>query len=109
MGIGSLCDQSLWCRGVTPDGFREILFILKEDCFVLVAQTHLSVVKLHWWNAYQDFLDATLVHRESLDEFPCQPIILPNAQILVNTEMKYETPQPKIPLEQEPDYPFEQD
>ena len=46
---------------------------------------------------------------ESLDEFPSQSIILPNAQIPVNTELKYETPQPKIPLEQEPDYPFEQD
>lgn len=44
-----------------------------------------------------------------LDEFASEPVILPNALIPVNTEMKYETPQPKITLEQEPDYPFEQD
>ena len=109
MGTGSLCDQSLWCRGITPDGFREILLDLKEDRFVLVAQTHLSGIKLHWWNAYQDFLDTRSVHWESLDEFSCNPLVLPNAHIPMNTEMKYETPKPKIPLEQEPDCPFTKD
>jgi len=106
LGTGSLCDQSLWSRGVDPDGFREILSNLKEDRIVLVAQTHLSGVKLHWWNVYQDFLDARMVAWKSLDEFAAHPIVLPNAKIPVNTEVKYLTPQPKIPLEQEPDYPF---
>jgi len=107
MGTGSLCDESLWCRGVTPDGFREILLGLKEDRIILVAQTHLSGVKLHWWNVYQDFLNTDRVTWKSLDGFAANPIVLPNAQIPVNTEVKYVTPQPKIPLEQEPDYPFE--
>jgi len=106
LGLGSLCDQSLWSRGETPDRFKEILFNLKEDRIVLVAQTHLSGVKLHWWNVYQDFLDADIVNWESLDEFAANPIVLPNAQIPVNTELKYAIPQPKVPLEQEPDYPF---
>jgi hypothetical protein len=108
MGTGSLCDQSLWSRGEDPDGLREILFNLKEDRIVLVAQTHLSGVKLNWWNVYQDFLDARIVTWKSLDEFAANPIVLPNAKIPVNTEIKYLTPQPKISLEQEPDYPFEE-
>jgi hypothetical protein len=108
MGTGSLCDQSLWSRGEDPDGLREILFNLKEDRIILVAQTHLSGVKLHWWNVYQDFLDARIVTWKSLDEFAANPIVLPNAKIPVNTEIKYLTPQPKISLEQEPDYPFEE-
>lgn len=108
LGTGSLCDHSLWCRGVTPDGFREILFNLKEDRIILVAQTHLSGVKLHWWNVYQDFLNANIVTWKSLDEFATKPIVLPNSQIPVNTEVQYVTPQPKIPLGQETDYPFEE-
>jgi hypothetical protein len=107
LGTGSLCDQSLWSRGAAPDEFREILFNLEEDRIILVAQTHLSGVKLHWWNVYRDFVDAGVVTWKSLDEFAANPIVLPNAQIPVNTEVKYLTPQPRIPLEQEPDFPFE--
>jgi hypothetical protein len=107
MGTGSLCDESLWCRGATSHDFRDLLFNLKEDRIILVAQTHLSGVKLHWWNVYQDFLDANIVTWKSLEEFTVNPIVLPYAQIPVNTEVKYVTPKPKIPLENEPDYPFE--
>jgi hypothetical protein len=107
LGTGSLCDQSLWSRGADPDGFKEILFNLKEDRIVLVAQTHLSGVKLHWWNVYQEFLDAKRIVWKSLDDFAVHPIVLPNAKIPVNSEVKYLTPQPKMPLEQEPDYPVE--
>ena len=107
LGTGSFCDESLRCRGVTSDEFREILFSVKEDKIILVAQTHLSGVKLHWWDAYQDLFNANIVAWKSLDEFATKPIVLPNAQIPINTEMQYVTPQPKIPLEQEPNYPFE--
>jgi len=108
LGTGSFCDESLRCRGVTPGEFREILFSTKEDKIILVAQTHLSGVKLHWWNAYQDFLNANIVTWKSLDEFAVDPVVLPNAQIPINTEVQYVTPQPKIPLEQETEYPFEE-
>ena len=108
MGSGSLCDESLWSRGVTPDGFREILFSLKADRIILVAQTHLSGVKLYWYNVYQDFLDANIVTWKSLDEFATKTIVLPNSQIPVNNKVRYVTPQPKIPMEQETDYPFEE-
>ena len=107
MGTGSLCDESLWSRGESPEGFKGILFSLKEERIIMVAQTHLSGVKLHWWNAYQDFLNANLVNWNSLDEFTSNPVVLPNARIPINAEVKYMEPNPRIPLEQEPDYPFE--
>lgn len=106
MGVGSLCDESLWCRGVAPGEFREALFGMTEEKIILVAQTHLSGVKLHWWNVYQDFFNAGVVAWRSLDEFSADPLILPNGQIPLNTEVKYTNPTPKVPLEEEPDYPF---
>lgn len=105
---GSLCEYSLWSRGATPNDFREIMFRLKEDRIILVAQTHISGVKLHWWNVYQDFLDSNIVTWKSLEDFAADPIVLPNTQIPINTEVKYATPQPKVPLEEEPDYPFDE-
>jgi len=107
MGTGSLCDESLWSRGESPEGFKGILFSIKEERIIMVAQTHLSGVKLHWWNAYQDFLNANVVNWNSLDEFTSNPLVLPNSQIPINTEVKYMEPNPRIPLEQELDYPFE--
>jgi hypothetical protein len=106
LGTGSLCDYSLWSRGEAPDSLREILFNLKEDRIVLVAQTHLSGIKLHWWNVYQEFLDADIITWKSLDEFASTPVSVPNAQIPINTEVQYTAPRPRIPLEQEPDYPL---
>jgi hypothetical protein len=43
-----------------------------------------------------------------LDEFTANPIVLPNAKIPRNTEVKYVIPQPKVPLEQEAGFPFEE-
>jgi hypothetical protein len=106
MGVGSLADESLRWRGVTPGEFREILFGLTEERIILVAQSHLSGVKLHWWNAYQDFFNADTVTWRSLDEFSADPIVLLSMRIPVNTEIKYLKSEPKIPMEQETDYPF---
>ena len=102
MGTGSLCDYSLWSRGESPNDFRNILFSLKENKLVLVSHTHLGGAKLHWWNVYQDFFNANIVAWQSLDKFAANPIVCPNAQIPLNTEVKYRMPKPKIPLEQEP-------
>lgn len=108
MGTGSLCDWSLFSRGETPDVFRKILLDLTVDKMILVGQTHLSGVKVRWWDVYQDFLNANIVTWTPLDEFATNPIELPNAQIPVNREVRYVTPKPKIPLEQEPDYLFDE-
>ena len=106
MGGGTLADGSFWSRGATPDDFKKILFSLKEDRITLVAQSQLSGVKLHWWNVYQEFFDADLVDWKTVDAFASDPVLLPNAQIPMNTEVQYLKPQPKIPLEQEVDFPF---
>jgi len=105
-GSGSLCEYSLWCRNATPDDFREIIFQLSEETIILIAQTHLSGVKLHWWNVYQDVLNSNRFTWKPLEEFAVNPIVRPYAEIPVNTEVKYVTPQPRIPLEEEPDCPL---
>lgn len=101
MGTGSLCDESLRCRMETPETLREMLLHLDVDCVVLVAQTHVSGMKIHWWDAYQDLLDAGIVAWKSLEEFASQSLVLPNAEIPVNAEADYAVPRPLIPLEQE--------
>jgi peptidoglycan/xylan/chitin deacetylase (PgdA/CDA1 family) len=102
MGTGSLCDYSLWARGESPDDFRNVLFSLKEDKIILVSHTNLGGAKLHWWSVYQDFFDANIVAWKPLSEFTANPARMANAQIPLNTEVKYRTPRPKIALEQEP-------
>ena len=106
LGTGSLCDESLRCRTATPEDFRDILFGLNEDRIILVAQTHVSGVKLHWWNVYQEFFKSKRVLWQPIDDFVAEPILLPNVEIPRNTRTEYRTPQPKIPLEDEVDFPF---
>lgn len=107
LGTGSLCDESLWCRGETPEDLRKLLFNFKENRIVLVAQTHLSGVKRNWRNIYREFLDQDRIHWQSIDNFVQEPVVLPNSRIPVNTRADYRTPRPKIPLEDEPDLSFE--
>lgn len=106
LGTGSLCDESLFCRGAVPVDMRDILSSLDVDRIILVAQTHLSGVKLNWWNVYQEFFDAGRVNWMSLDEFARDPVVLPYAEIPVNRVLDYTVPRPAIPREMEPDFPF---
>ena len=106
MGGGTLADGSIWSRGGTPDDFKKILFSVKEDKITLVAQAQLSGAKLHWWNVYQEFFDADLVDWKTMDDFASDPAVLANAEIPVNTDIQYTKPQPRIPLEEEVDFPF---
>jgi len=107
LGTGSLCDESLWCRGETPEDLRKLLFDFKEDRIALVAQTHLSGVKRNWRNIYREFLDQHRINWQSIDDFVQEPVVLPNSRIPVNTRADYRTPRPKIPLEDEPDLSFD--
>ena len=106
LGTGSLCDESLRCRGEAPEGLRNLLENLKEDRIILVAQTHVSGVKLHWWNVYQAFFDRDVVEWQSVDDFAMDAVVMPNAQIPINERAEYRTPQPRMPLEEETDFPF---
>jgi hypothetical protein len=107
LGTGSLCDESLRCRGAIPQDLKELLLNIEEDRIILVAQTHISGVKINWWNAYQEFFNSNRVDWQSMDTFVEAPILLPNAEIPMNTRADYRTPMPKVPLEDEPDFPFE--
>jgi peptidoglycan/xylan/chitin deacetylase (PgdA/CDA1 family) len=107
MGTGSLCDISLWSRTETPKSFRDILEHIHEEKIVLVAQTNLSGVKLNWWNVYQDYFESNRVDWQTLDGFTTDTMVLPVKKIPVNTKVDYRTPQPLIPLENEPDLPHE--
>ena len=106
IGGGTLADGSFWSRGAGPEDFRNVLFSLKEDKITLVAQAQLSGAKLHWWNVYQEFFDADLVEWQTFEKFCADPAELPNREIPMNREVQYLKPQPRIPLEEEVDYPF---
>jgi hypothetical protein len=84
---------------------KSTLFNLTNRRIILVAQTHLSGVKQNWWQVYREFFDAGIVQWKTLDEFTATPVLLPYSQIPVNREVKYTTPIPRVPLEQEPDLP----
>lgn len=83
-GAGSLCDHAMSSLGETPDGFRDILFGLKEDYIILVGWTYLSGVNLEWRNVFRDFFDAGRVTWRSIDEFNAEIIRLPFAKVPVN-------------------------
>lgn len=91
---------------MTPEEMKATLLNLKVDRIILVAQTHVSGTKQNWWKVYQDFFETNMVKWKSLEEFAANPVVLPFNKIPINTEVKYMTPNPKIPLEQEPDIAF---
>ena len=61
LGTGSLCDISLKNRNEKPSYFRDILFNMDVDKFILVAQTHVSGLEDDWWDIYMEFFDSGLV------------------------------------------------
>ena len=104
MGTGSLCDYSLWARGETPDSFEKIAInsLQSNDKVILVSHAYLGGMKLRWWNSYQTVLDTVNVEWQDLTQFTAVPdYTLPNKDIPVNREVKYEVPTPQIPLEEE--------
>ena len=105
MGTGSLCDYSLWARGETPNSFESIATeaLAENDKVILVSHAYLGGMKLRWWNAYQTVLDKSKVKWLGIDEFAVVDYEMNNADIPVNREVKYETPAPEVPLEEEPE------
>ena len=104
MGTGSLCDYSLWARGETPDSFEKIAIssLQSNDKVILVSHAYLGGMKLRWWNSYQTILDTVNVEWQDLAQFTAVPdYTLPNKDIPINREVKYEIPTPQIPLEEE--------
>jgi hypothetical protein len=108
MGRGSLCDYSLWARGSTAEEFDQALqdsLAKKPKRIMIASHAYLGGMKADWWAAYKKLLDCDDVRwAASFDEW-VQPangvnLQLPLSLIPVNREVKYDTPQPAVPLEE---------
>lgn len=105
MGRGSLCDYSLWARGADPAEFGEIVRenIAKHPAnMILVSHAYLGGTRLKWWQQYETALSSTEVSWKSFPQWlkAQTPIIMPNAKIPLNKEVKYGTPQPAKPMDE---------
>ena len=108
MGRGSLCDYSLWARGSTAEEFDQALqdaLAKKPKRIMIASHAYLGGMKADWWATYKKLLDCDDVRwAASFDEW-VQPangvnLQLPLSLIPVNREVKYDTPQPAVPLEE---------
>jgi hypothetical protein len=104
MGKGSLCDISLYARGATAEEFGEVVeqsFNEMNDNIMLVSHAHLGGTRADWWNVYKDALNTEKVTWRTFDDWieNLNLLEMPNADIPVNTEVKYMTPTPATPIE----------
>lgn len=104
MGRGSLCDYSLWARGADPAEFGRIVkenIEKKPANMILVSHAYLGGTRLEWWNEYQKALISPELSWKGFDQWIAgQPVIsLPNADIPLNKEVKYGTPNPAKPID----------
>jgi hypothetical protein len=104
MGTGSLCDYSLWARGSSDKDFAtvvdKVLASHKSDP-ILVSHAYLGGIYAGWWQTYENALARPEVKWRQFDEWVRAVKVdpMPLAEIPVNREVKYDTPQPAIPLE----------
>lgn len=104
MGRGSLCDYSLWARGADPTEFGKILaenIAKKPTNMILVSHAYLGGTRLEWWKEYQKALSSTGVTWRGFNDWvKLQPeVVMSNADIPLNKEVKYSTPNPAKPIE----------
>lgn len=105
MGRGSLCDYSLWARGADPEEFGEILeesIAKNPENMIIVSHAYLGGTRLAWWEEYQKVLSSDKLEWNGFDDWlKNQEIItLPNAEIPINDEVNYTTPQPAMEMEE---------
>ncbi len=104
MGRGSLCDYSLWARGAGPTEFGKIVeenIAKKPINMILVSHAYLGGTRLEWWKEYQKALASPELSWKGFDQWIMEQsvISLPNADILLNKEVKYGTPNPAKPID----------
>lgn len=103
-GTGSLCDYSYWAREGIPSDFEDELFgALKHDKISPVSHTYIGGIKKSWNDVYLKFFDEADVEWLNLDAFGEVDLYLSYDEIPTNREVKYDTPHPVIPLEEEED------
>jgi len=104
MGTGSLCDYSLWARGSTDKDFASMVdkvIASSPADLILVSHAYIGGMYAQWWRTYENALGRNEVKWRGFDEW-VQAVNVserPYAEIPVNREVKYETPQPAVPLE----------
>lgn len=105
MGSGSLCDSSLYERGSTAEEFQETLdetFSQNLEDLILVSHVYIGGTRVDWWNAYQNAIDSEQVSWKNFDDWEksVKKIEMKYEKIPYNTEVKYITPMPSIPLDE---------
>ena len=104
MGRGSLCDYSLWARGADAQEFGRILDVSidkKPSNMILVSHAYLGGTRLEWWKEYERVLNSDKVSWNGFDKWlnNQKVIVLDNAEIPINREVKYTKPNPAKPME----------
>jgi hypothetical protein len=105
MGRGSLCDYSLWARGSGATEFGEIFsesIAKKPQSMILVSHAYLGGTRLEWWQEYELALKQEGIAWTGFDNWleKQELVTLPNAEIPINNEVKYVSPNPKKPMEE---------
>ncbi len=104
MGRGSLCDYSLWARGADAKEFGKILdesIAKNPDHMILVSHSYLGGTRLEWWNEYEKALNSEKISWKTFDQWleDQEIVVLPNAEIPVNNEVNYTSPNPDKAME----------
>jgi hypothetical protein len=104
MGTGSLCDYSLWARGSTAKDFAAMLdkvIASRQSDLILVSHAYIGGTYEGWWQAYESALASPEIKWRPFEEWLHEVKVnaMPIADIPVNREVKYDTPQPAVPLD----------
>lgn len=104
MGSGSFCDYSLWARGSTDRDFAAMVdkvIASRQSNLILVSHAYLGGTYEGWWQVYEQALSRPEIKWRSFDAWVHNVKVndLQLADIPVNREVKYDVPQPAIPLE----------
>lgn len=104
MGTGSLCDYSLWARGSTDKDFAAVVdkvIASRPADLILVSHAYIGGMYAQWWHTYENALARKEVKWRGFDEWVHAVNVSerPYSEIPINREVKYETPNPAVPLE----------
>lgn len=105
MGKGSLCDYSLWARGSSPEDFGVIVnksIAENPKNMIIVSHSYLGGTRLAWWREYEKALSSDRLRWLGFNDWVegQEFIYAYNADIPVNTEVKYVAPNPEKGVEE---------
>jgi peptidoglycan/xylan/chitin deacetylase (PgdA/CDA1 family) len=106
MGTGSLCDYSLWARGADAEAFEISVnesFAENPDDLILVSHAYLGGTRIEWWDVYGRALGNEKINwAKNFDSWVSNVDIksMPNKEIIMNKEVKYNVPTPAKAIEE---------